>query len=147
MSIGKRLREERERLGLSQPKFAAIAETTKQTLFSWESEKTAPDGFQLAALAAGGVDVLYVLTGQFAGGVQPAPSLSPKEQVVIDLFRKASEEKQNTVLGALLGAPLDPGGVRDVNMTNRAHGGVQIGILMGGKTTVRKKGRNKPTTG
>ena len=63
MSIGDRLRSERENLGLSQPKFAAIAGTTKQTLFSWESGKTAPDGFQLSALAAAGADVLYILTG------------------------------------------------------------------------------------
>ena len=48
MPIGDRLRAEREALGLSQPKFAALAGTTKQTLFSWESGKTAPDGFQLS---------------------------------------------------------------------------------------------------
>lgn len=66
MPIGVRLREERERLGLSQPKFAAIAGTTKQTLFSWETGKTAPDGFQMARFAEAGVDVLYVLTGRRA---------------------------------------------------------------------------------
>jgi transcriptional regulator with XRE-family HTH domain len=63
MSIGERLREERERLGMTQPAFAAIAGTTKQTLFSWETGKTAPDASQLSALAASGVDVLYILTG------------------------------------------------------------------------------------
>jgi transcriptional regulator with XRE-family HTH domain len=62
MTIGNRLREERKRLGMSQPVFAEIASTTKQTLFSWESGKTAPDCFQLAAFASAGVDVLYVLT-------------------------------------------------------------------------------------
>lgn len=68
MTIGERLREERERMGMSQPKFAALAGTTKQTLFSWESGKTAPDGFQLAALAGAGVDVVYVLTSRREGG-------------------------------------------------------------------------------
>lgn len=68
MTIGERLRKERERLGLSQPKFAALASTTKQTLFSWETGKTAPDGFQFEALATAGVDVLYILTGITAKG-------------------------------------------------------------------------------
>ena len=67
MSLGERLRQERERLGLSQPKFAAIAATSKQTLFSWESGKTAPDGFQLAALRTAGVDVSYVIAGEPQG--------------------------------------------------------------------------------
>lgn len=80
MTIGERLREERERLGLSQPKFAALVSTTKQTLFSWETGKTAPDGFQLAALAAAGVDVLYILTGQSSSAVlQYALSQDPRE--------------------------------------------------------------------
>lgn len=64
MPIGDWLRDERKRLGLSQPAFAALAGTTKQTLFSWETGKTAPDAFQLAAFAAAGADVLYILTGQ-----------------------------------------------------------------------------------
>jgi len=63
MSIGIRLREERERLGMSQPEFADWVNVTKKTLFSWENGKTAPDCFQLAAFAPAGVDVLYVLTG------------------------------------------------------------------------------------
>ena len=77
MPIGKRLREERERLGLSQPAFAAVAGTTKQTLFSWETGKTAPDGFQLAALATTGADVLYILTGQRSQPVPPADANAP----------------------------------------------------------------------
>lgn len=102
MSLGIRLREERERLGLSQPKFAAIANTTKQTLFSWESGKTAPDGFQIAAFAAAGVDVLYVLTGQRDG---PAPvTLTAEEETMLAYFREASKEVRRAALGALLGA-------------------------------------------
>jgi hypothetical protein len=37
---------------------------TKQTVFSWESGKTAPSGFQLAALSEKGADVLYIVTGR-----------------------------------------------------------------------------------
>ncbi|MGO2354659.1 MAG: helix-turn-helix domain-containing protein [Marinomonas foliarum] len=63
MSIGERIRSERERLGMSQPEFAKFAGTTKQTLFSWETDKTYPNAGQMAALTKAGVDVMYVLTG------------------------------------------------------------------------------------
>lgn len=95
MTIGQRLREEREALGLSQPKFAALAGTTKQTLFSWESDRTAPSAGQLAAFAAAGVDVTYVLTGQR----QPSSesSLNGKERDVVKLYRRMSEADKLTL--------------------------------------------------
>lgn len=64
MSIGQRLKEERKALNMNQTEFSSLAGTTKQTLFSWETGKTAPDAVELAAFAASGVDVLYVLTGE-----------------------------------------------------------------------------------
>ena len=106
MPIGKRLREERERLGLSQPAFAAVAGTTKQTLFSWETGKTAPDGFQLAALATTGADVLYILTGQRAGGASAPPpprAVSEGDRILLDNFHAAPSQVQagvKTALGA-----------------------------------------------
>ena len=106
MPIGKRLREERERLGLSQPAFAAVAGTTKQTLFSWETGKTAPDGFQLAALAASGADVLYILTGVRTGEASapaPARAVSEGDRVLLDNFHAAPAQVQagvKTALGA-----------------------------------------------
>jgi transcriptional regulator with XRE-family HTH domain len=81
MSIGERLRSERENLGLSQPKFAAIADTTKQTLFSWETGKTAPDGFQLSALAAAGADVLYIVTGQRNQSASATPLITDHDRL------------------------------------------------------------------
>ena len=106
MPIGKRLCEERERLGLSQPAFAAVAGTTKQTLFSWETGKTAPDGFQLAALATTGADVLYILTGQRAGGASAPPpprAVSEGDRILLDNFHAAPAQVQagvKTALGA-----------------------------------------------
>ena len=91
MPIGKRLREERERLGLSQPAFAAVAGTTKQTLFSWETGKTAPDGFQLAALAASGADVLYILTGVRSPLAQSIGELTPRQRALLNNYEAADE--------------------------------------------------------
>lgn len=109
MPIGQRLREERERLGMSQPNFAAIAGTTKQTLFSWETGKTAPDGFQMAALAAQGVDILYVLTGQRSPSI---PAADPAEQVLLDSYRRCgAQARQNLIQTAVLlsaGLPSKP---------------------------------------
>lgn len=92
MSIGERLREERDRLGHSQPKFAAIAETTKQTLFSWETGKTAPDGNQLAAFAAAGVDVLYVLTGDRIGARSSKKPSESSDAIDAALFIRIADK-------------------------------------------------------
>lgn len=96
MPFGDRLREERERLGMSQPKFAALAETTKQTLFSWETSKTAPDGFQLAALHKAGVDVLFVITGKHTGAASapPMPDLGTIELAVEYVRNREQLEKR-----------------------------------------------------
>ncbi|MDR0703046.1 MAG: helix-turn-helix domain-containing protein [Azoarcus sp.] len=73
MTIGERLREERERLRLSQVSFAELAGTTKQTLFSWETGRTSPGADQLAIMASAGVDVLYVITGARHNNVATTP--------------------------------------------------------------------------
>ena len=127
MTVGKRLREERERLGLSQPAFAAVAGTTKQTLFSWETGKTAPDGFQLAAFATSGADVLYILTGERAGGVKPAPTLTAEEETMLGYFRDASKEVRRAALGALLGASAPVGNAQN----NVGDNAIQIGSVAG----------------
>lgn len=129
MTLGDRLREERERLGLTQPALGEAAGTTKQTVFSWESGKSAPGGFQLSALANAGVDVLYVLTAQRAGGVKPAPALSPEEATLLEYFRSASPSVRRAAMGALLGAASVGG------MTQTQSGsGVQIGSAAGAVT-------------
>lgn len=95
MPIGARLREERERLGLSQPAFAALVGTTKQTLFSWEKGKTAPDGFQLAALVNAGVDVMYVLTGHRTQCTPP--TISAADRALLNDFHAAPVQVQTGV--------------------------------------------------
>lgn len=62
--IGIRLKEERERLGLTQPDFAKAAGAAKRTLIEWEKGTTSPNTVQLSALSKIGVDVYYVITGE-----------------------------------------------------------------------------------
>lgn len=67
-TIGERLKEERERLGLSQPAFAALGGAGKHSQINYEANRRSPDGEYLSAVAKHGVDVLYVLTGQRTPG-------------------------------------------------------------------------------
>lgn len=62
-----RLKEERLRLGLSQQRFAEFGGLTKQTIIKYEGDERLPDAAFLASLHTGGVDILYVVTGQRAG--------------------------------------------------------------------------------
>lgn len=125
MTIGDRLRSARKELGLSQPEFAAIAGTTKQTLFSWETGKTAPDGFQLAALAAAGADVRYILTGARDG---PAPErLSDDERAMLADYREASGAVRRAARAALQSG-VAPSGInlRHVTQNATTPGAVQV---------------------
>ena len=63
LTIGERLKKERLRLGLSQTKFADIAEVTKQSQINYESNKRSPDADYLAKVGMAGVDINYVLFG------------------------------------------------------------------------------------
>ena len=61
--LGIRIKDERERLGLTQPEFAEIAGAKKRTVIDWQNGVSSPTAIQLAALAAAGVDIAYVITG------------------------------------------------------------------------------------
>lgn len=63
MAIGDRLREERERLRLSQADFAEKAGVHRNTQVRYESDKREPDSSYLEAIRALGIDVDYVLFG------------------------------------------------------------------------------------
>ncbi len=65
--IGDRLRQERERLGLTQDEFSAAAGSKRRTLVDWEKGVSSPTAVQLAALRTAGVDVTYVITGEHQG--------------------------------------------------------------------------------
>ena len=95
--IGKRLRGERERLGLSQADFAGRAGVTRNTQAKYEAGERSPDASYLALVAADlGVNVPYVLVGQTL-----AAQISPKEVALIDKYRLCPPSVQAGILALL----------------------------------------------
>lgn len=59
-----RLREERERLGLTQEEFAGLAGTTRRSQSNYELGERVPDAEYLMRLVDRDVDVAYLITGR-----------------------------------------------------------------------------------
>ena len=93
--IGLRLRQERERLGLSQKSFGEIGGVEANAQGKYENGDRAPKADYLSRVAARGVDVLYVLTGS------PTPTLidnlSQIEEKVLISYRILHKEDQDAI--------------------------------------------------
>lgn len=106
MHMGDRIKEERERLGFNQSDFAALGAATRKTLFNWETGVAAPNAVVLAAWAAHGLDVLYVVTGQRMAAA-PAPAegeeITEGDRILLRNFHASPAQVQEgvkTTLGA-----------------------------------------------
>ncbi|MBN3779930.1 transcriptional regulator [Burkholderia sp. Ac-20345] len=102
MSIGVRLREERERLKLTQPAFGEIAQAAKRTVISWEQGASTPTAAQLALLAEAGMDVLYVITGSRTPGASSAAQPNRRESALLDNYHHSDEEGKRALESAAL---------------------------------------------
>lgn len=76
--VGDRLREERERLGLTQDALGVTSKTQRL----YENGERSPDAAYLKNFSQLGADVLYILNGQRAGG-----TLAPELQCVLNAWR------------------------------------------------------------
>ena len=132
MSVADRFKSERERLALTQPRVAELTGVGKTTVINWEKALSSPTAVQLSALAEVGLYVLYVITGQRAGGVKPAPTLTAEEETMLSYFRDASKEVRRAALGALLGASAPTGGhASGSGQNNVGDNAIQIGSVAG----------------
>jgi transcriptional regulator with XRE-family HTH domain len=93
-TIGERLKDERVRLGKSQTDMASVGGVGKTTQINYEKGVRSPDAAYLAAVAAAGVDVLYVLTGQRSSGEE---TLAPDEAALLDNYRNTAPERRHTI--------------------------------------------------
>lgn len=95
MSIGERLKEERDARHLTQEGLALAAGVSKKTQGLYERDERSPNADYLLAIQAIGIDVMYVLTGQRMP--RPVEGLSERESVVLDNFRSLPEEDRVSV--------------------------------------------------
>ena len=101
--IGKRLVEERKRLGLNQTDFGRLGAVSKGSQILYEKGDGVPTGDYLAAIAASGADVQYVLTG-----VRSSVALTPEERLLVERFRSSTQGLRDAALRVLLGEQTAP---------------------------------------
>ena len=87
MSIGERLREERERLDLNQEQLGAIGGVKKLSQFNYENNKRAPDTDYLVQLAKFGTRANNALTAE--------------EEQLLATFRAAPPAVRQFMLGGI----------------------------------------------
>lgn len=88
MSIFLRLREERERLGLTQEAFGSIGGVLKRAVINYEKGERFPDVSFLAGVANAGADVLYIVTGK--RGSESEGVLTAAESTLLTRWRSGS---------------------------------------------------------
>lgn len=83
MSIGARLKEERQRLGWTQPAMADAGGVSKNSQIAYEQDGTEMKVSYLTGIAENGVDVMYVLSGKRVAAV----GLSETENILVSQYR------------------------------------------------------------
>ncbi|KFA33402.1 transcriptional regulator [Xanthomonas vasicola] len=101
MTVGKRLKEERKRLRLTQQEMADACGISKWAQLYFEKDQNMPGGAYLLAAHARGVDIVYVLLDQ-------RTKLDPSEAALVSAFRAAPQEVRAALLANL-------GSARDVS--------------------------------
>ena len=95
-SIGEILKEERQRLGMNQDEFAAVGGLKRRAQTLYEQDERAPDALYLRALAAIGVDVQYILTGE-----KSSSALAKDEKELLTGYRDLDIRGKANMLGML----------------------------------------------
>lgn len=94
MTVGKRLKEERKRLGLTQDEMAVQLGLTRYAQLNFEKDINLPGGAYLLAALDRGVDVMYVLSGHRS-------QLDPADRLLLSAFKDASPAARSDALAAL----------------------------------------------
>jgi probable transcriptional regulator len=93
VSIGQRLREEREKIGLNQTAMGAVGGVRKQAQLKYENNESYPNAEYLAAVAKIGVDIQYVVLG-----IRSVQAINDEEQQLLTAFRAASPQIRQFML-------------------------------------------------
>lgn len=112
--FGERLKAERKRLGLKSMELAQIGNVGAVAQSNYERGKRHPDSAYLAAIAAAGVDVQYVLTGQRSA----EPVLTHEEKNLLDAWQNAPQAVRAAALAALQAGAKKEKPTRTIRMGN-----------------------------
>lgn len=85
-NFGQRLKNERERLGLTQKELAEAVSISYVTQSNYETGKRKPDTKYIASIATIGFDLKYLFTDTR----EENSPLAPEERVVLQCYREAS---------------------------------------------------------
>lgn len=96
--FGGRLREERERAGMSQTQLAEVAGIKRMAQGQYENEVRSPSVKYLSAIADSGIDLHYILFGQRMG---PSPDNQRQlEKNVFEMVEQYVQQQPDGQLGA-----------------------------------------------
>ncbi|UXY16703.1 helix-turn-helix domain-containing protein [Chitiniphilus purpureus] len=116
MTFGHRLRAERERVGLNQKEFGAIGGVSKTTQLNYEADERHPDTKYLDAIAAHGVDLVFLLTGR-----RDPYANNPEHQLLLGAYGTASPELRQAALRVLLSGQAVPAAGSVTQTASGAH--------------------------
>lgn len=100
--FGKRLKEERIKLGLNQAEAAEKCGFSREMWGKWERGENRPSSEKLFSFSKIGIDIDYVMHGETAA--MPSGNLSKEEQELLALFRQASDNGKFVILSVAKGA-------------------------------------------
>lgn len=127
MSIGNRIKEERERLKLSQTTFGDIGGMGKTTVQAWERGTAFPNAAFLSLAAMLGIDVYYVITGERLENT----ATTPNELAYLRACRRMPDESTRTAGRETLIAILNAHGVSMTDESADMPIGKQIKMIAG----------------
>ncbi len=124
ISLGERLKAERERLGYTQTEFAELVGASKRTQIGWEQGRSAPDANALATWLTEGLDVSYVLTGR-RSNVATSRHLPADEQLLLEAWQDMAAPARRALLAELLTtggkARPKPSASESIKVSGRGH--------------------------
>lgn len=129
-----RLKEERLRLDLNQTEFGEIGGVKKDAQLKYESGKRNPDSDYLAAIAAAGADVQYILTD-----IRSSAALTPDEQALLAGYRALDARGKAGVFGVIGGLTQSPDSVGQ--QFNAPVGQVAQGDIVNKKLKLDQRGK------
>lgn len=100
MSVGLRIKTAREKKNLTLEEVAKRCETTKQTIFKYENEIVTNIPYEKIVLLSKALDVSpsYLFGWEEKKDSPSEPQLTEGEKILLDLFNRVPEDKQQLVL-------------------------------------------------